>query len=346
MRRDVLLAGYLRPLGPAMLEAYGGRIYNTHPALLPAHGGRGMYGDRVHAAVLAAGDERSGATVHLVTADYDAGPIVAAVEVPVLPATTSPRSASACARRSASSSSTCSPARRSARSRPVRRARRERRLERCWPPGARPRGRRKLASSSATRVAPTSPIVVRISSSSSSSASTSASAPPAASASAWRRPMPTASAPSARALTHVGAAHHAAVDDQLDAPADGVDDLAQAVERRRRMVEVAPAVVGDVDRVDAVLDGELGVLRGLDALDDQRHAGALADPVELLPRQPRLPDQRVGPVAVPGRKPAVAHLALAAAVVRACRPSARSPRTRRRVTRSTSSSTQAASPRM
>ena len=80
----VLLAGYMRPLGPAMLEAYAGRIYNTHPALLPAHGGRGMYGDRVHAAVLAAGEQRSGATVHLVTAEYDAGPIVAAVEVPVL----------------------------------------------------------------------------------------------------------------------------------------------------------------------------------------------------------------------------------------------------------------------
>ena len=81
----VLLAGYMRPLGQAMLEAFAGRIYNTHPALLPAHGGRGMYGERVHAAVLAAGDQRSGATVHLVTADYDAGPIVAAVEVPVLP---------------------------------------------------------------------------------------------------------------------------------------------------------------------------------------------------------------------------------------------------------------------
>ena len=80
----VLLAGYMRPLGPAMLEAFAGRIYNTHPALLPAHGGRGMYGDRVHAAVLAAGDRRSGATVHLVTADYDAGPIVATAEVPVL----------------------------------------------------------------------------------------------------------------------------------------------------------------------------------------------------------------------------------------------------------------------
>ncbi len=80
----VLLAGYMRPLGPAMLEAYDGRIYNTHPALLPAHGGRGMYGDLVHTAVLAAGERHSGATVHLVNADYDAGPIVAATQVPVL----------------------------------------------------------------------------------------------------------------------------------------------------------------------------------------------------------------------------------------------------------------------
>jgi len=81
----VLLAGYMRPLGPAMLGAFAGRIFNTHPALLPAHGGQGMYGDRVHAAVLAAGEKRSGATVHLVTADYDAGPLVAAAQVPVLP---------------------------------------------------------------------------------------------------------------------------------------------------------------------------------------------------------------------------------------------------------------------
>jgi phosphoribosylglycinamide formyltransferase-1 len=80
----VLLAGYMKKLGPGVTAAYAGRIYNTHPALLPAHGGRGMYGDRVHAAVLADGQARSGATVHLVTDEYDAGPIVAAVEVPVL----------------------------------------------------------------------------------------------------------------------------------------------------------------------------------------------------------------------------------------------------------------------
>jgi phosphoribosylglycinamide formyltransferase-1 len=80
----VLLAGYMKKLGPPIVAAYAGRIYNTHPALLPDYGGRGMYGDRVHAAVLADGQTRSGATVHLVSDDYDAGPIVAAVEVPVL----------------------------------------------------------------------------------------------------------------------------------------------------------------------------------------------------------------------------------------------------------------------
>jgi phosphoribosylglycinamide formyltransferase-1 len=81
----VLLAGYMRRLGPAMLAAYAGRIYNTHPALLPAYGGEGMYGDRVHDAVLADGQALTGATVHVVTEDYDAGPVVRAVEVPVLP---------------------------------------------------------------------------------------------------------------------------------------------------------------------------------------------------------------------------------------------------------------------
>ncbi|MDQ3463969.1 MAG: phosphoribosylglycinamide formyltransferase, partial [Actinomycetota bacterium] len=58
---------------------------NTHPALLPAYGGQGMYGDRVHAAVLAAAERRSGASVHLVTQNYDEGPLLAQIEVPVLP---------------------------------------------------------------------------------------------------------------------------------------------------------------------------------------------------------------------------------------------------------------------
>jgi phosphoribosylglycinamide formyltransferase 1 len=81
----VLLAGYLKRVGTAVLAAYPGRVYNTHPALLPAHGGQGMYGEHVHAAVLASGEPRSGATVHLVEEAYDEGPIVAAIEVAVLP---------------------------------------------------------------------------------------------------------------------------------------------------------------------------------------------------------------------------------------------------------------------
>jgi phosphoribosylglycinamide formyltransferase-1 len=80
----VLLAGYMKLLGPRMLMTYNGRIVNTHPALLPAFGGKGMYGDRVHAAVLAARVATSGASVHLVTAGYDEGPVLAQAEVPVL----------------------------------------------------------------------------------------------------------------------------------------------------------------------------------------------------------------------------------------------------------------------
>jgi phosphoribosylglycinamide formyltransferase 1 len=81
----ILLAGYMKHLGKAVLAAFPGRVYNTHPALLPAHGGQGMYGDRVHQAVLASGAERSGATVHLVEDAYDEGPIVASVAVAVAP---------------------------------------------------------------------------------------------------------------------------------------------------------------------------------------------------------------------------------------------------------------------
>jgi phosphoribosylglycinamide formyltransferase-1 len=80
----ILLAGYMKKLGPPTVAAFEGRVFNSHPALLPAFGGRGLYGDRVHEAVLAAGDARSGATVHRVTNDYDAGEIVAQAEVPVL----------------------------------------------------------------------------------------------------------------------------------------------------------------------------------------------------------------------------------------------------------------------
>ena len=81
----VVLSGYLRKLGPATLSAFGGRILNIHPALLPKHGGQGMYGRRVHEAVIAAGERESGATVHLVDDQYDHGEVVAQVRVPLSP---------------------------------------------------------------------------------------------------------------------------------------------------------------------------------------------------------------------------------------------------------------------
>jgi phosphoribosylglycinamide formyltransferase-1 len=80
----VILSGYLRKLGPATLRAFAGRILNIHPALLPKYGGRGMYGRRVHEAVIAAGEAVSGASVHLVDGEYDHGAVIAQVEVPVV----------------------------------------------------------------------------------------------------------------------------------------------------------------------------------------------------------------------------------------------------------------------
>ena len=81
----VLLAGYMKKLGARVLRAYRGRILNTHPALLPRFGGQGMYGNRVHEAVLAAGESETGVSVHLVDAEYDTGPVLAQCRVPVLP---------------------------------------------------------------------------------------------------------------------------------------------------------------------------------------------------------------------------------------------------------------------
>jgi len=81
----VCLAGYLLKLQAPMLSAFPGRILNIHPALLPAFGGKGMYGMKVHSAVLASGAKFSGCTVHLADAAYDHGPIVLQAAVPVLP---------------------------------------------------------------------------------------------------------------------------------------------------------------------------------------------------------------------------------------------------------------------
>ena len=84
----VVLSGYLRMLGPATLGRYGGRILNIHPGPLPQFGGHGMYGRRVHEAVLAAGVRESGAAIHLVDEEYDRGPIVAQRSVAVEPGDT------------------------------------------------------------------------------------------------------------------------------------------------------------------------------------------------------------------------------------------------------------------
>ncbi len=80
----VFLAGYMKKLGPRTLSRFQSRILNTHPALLPKFGGLGMYGARVHAAVLASGESVTGVSVHRVEGDYDTGPVVAQCEVPVL----------------------------------------------------------------------------------------------------------------------------------------------------------------------------------------------------------------------------------------------------------------------
>ena len=77
----VCLAGFLRILSPAFVAAFPGRIVNIHPALLPAFGGKGMYGERVHRAVLASGARQSGCTVHFVTEIPDGGPIIAQASV-------------------------------------------------------------------------------------------------------------------------------------------------------------------------------------------------------------------------------------------------------------------------
>jgi phosphoribosylglycinamide formyltransferase 1 len=80
----VVLAGYMKLLGPKSLERYRGRILNIHPALLPKFGGKGLYGIKVHEAVLAAGETVTGVTIHLVDERYDHGPTVAQREVPVM----------------------------------------------------------------------------------------------------------------------------------------------------------------------------------------------------------------------------------------------------------------------
>lgn len=84
----VLLCGYMKRLGPETLGSFAGLILNIHPSLLPRFGGQGLFGIRVHEQVLAAGEKMTGATVHLVDAEYDTGPVLAQISVPVMPGDT------------------------------------------------------------------------------------------------------------------------------------------------------------------------------------------------------------------------------------------------------------------
>ena len=86
--RLILLAGFLRKIGPRVLSRFEGRIINSHPSLIPRFSGRGMYGRRVHQAVIEAGEKETGASIHLVNESYDEGRILAQEKTPVLPGDT------------------------------------------------------------------------------------------------------------------------------------------------------------------------------------------------------------------------------------------------------------------
>ena len=84
----IVLAGFLLLVPQKFIDAYPGRIVNIHPALLPKHGGKGMYGDRVHKAVVECGDTESGITIHLIDEQYDKGTTFFQAKCPVLPTDT------------------------------------------------------------------------------------------------------------------------------------------------------------------------------------------------------------------------------------------------------------------
>ena len=84
----VVLAGFLLLVPQKLIQAYPGKIVNIHPALLPKHGGKGMYGDNVHKAVVASGDTESGITIHLIDEHYDKGTTFFPAKCPVLPTDT------------------------------------------------------------------------------------------------------------------------------------------------------------------------------------------------------------------------------------------------------------------
>lgn len=80
----VVLAGFLLRIPDLLLHAYPNKIINIHPSLLPKYGGKGMYGDRVHEAVVAAGEKETGITIHYINGHYDKGDIIFQATCPVL----------------------------------------------------------------------------------------------------------------------------------------------------------------------------------------------------------------------------------------------------------------------
>lgn len=84
----IVLAGFLWKVPAALVQAYNNKILNIHPALLPNYGGKGMYGNFVHEAVIAAGDTKSGITIHVVDEQYDHGNHIFQAVCPVLPGDT------------------------------------------------------------------------------------------------------------------------------------------------------------------------------------------------------------------------------------------------------------------
>jgi phosphoribosylglycinamide formyltransferase-1 len=84
----IVYAGFLSILSGDLISAFAGRMINIHPSLLPKFGGQGMFGNKVHAAALAAGETESGCTVHFVDAGTDTGPIILQRRVPIIPGDT------------------------------------------------------------------------------------------------------------------------------------------------------------------------------------------------------------------------------------------------------------------
>ena len=81
----VILAGYMKKIGPQVLTAYKNKIINIHPSLLPKFGGQGLYGLKVHEAVLAANERETGVTIHIVNDEYDKGKILSQYRIPIRP---------------------------------------------------------------------------------------------------------------------------------------------------------------------------------------------------------------------------------------------------------------------